>query len=263
MVKNHFVLIHGASYGAWCWYKVSILLKSSGHDVTTLDLAASGINPIQVQDVSSILDYNEPLLTFMESLPSHEKVILVGHSFGGISISLAMERFPHKISVAVFVAAFVISENLTYPDIHQELMRRREKKKDWSMDTKRFFFNGNNNPPTALLFGPKFMESQLFQLSPPEDLTLSLTLVRPFPLFNNEELFLKESKVSKEKNGNVAKVFIISKGDISLIDDLQSWMIERSGPYAEVNEINDSDHMVMFSNPKELSSLLQKIADKY
>ncbi|XP_058745245.1 methyl jasmonate esterase 1-like [Vicia villosa] len=262
-MKNHFVLIHGASYGAWCWYKVATLLKSAGHDVTSLDMAASGINTIQVQDISSILDYNEPLLTFMESLPSHEKVILVGHSFGGISISLAMERFPHKISVAVFVAAFVISENLTYPNILQELMRRREEKKDWSMDTKCFFFNGNNNPPTALLFGPKFMESQMFQLSPHEDLTLSLSLVRPFPLFNNEELFLKESKVSMDKNGRVPKVFIISKDDISLVDDLQTWMIERSGPYAEVNVINDSDHMVMFSKPKELSSLLQQIAYKY
>ncbi|XP_058745246.1 methyl jasmonate esterase 1-like [Vicia villosa] len=263
MVKNHFVLIHGAGYGAWCWYKVSTLLKSVGHDVTSLDLAASGINTKQVQDISSILDYNEPLMTFMESLPSDEKVILVGHSFGGINISMAMERFPHKISVAVFVAAFVISEDLTYPHIVQELVRRRDGKKDWSMDTKRLFFNGNNNPPTALLFGPKYMESQMFQLSPLEDLTLSLSLVRPFPLFNNEELFAKESKVSKDKNGSVAKVFIITKEDISLIDDLQMWMIERSGPYVEVSVINDSDHMAMFSKPKELSSLLQQIADKY
>lgn len=44
MVKNQFVLIHGASYGAWCWYKVSTLLKSAGHDVTALDMASCGIN---------------------------------------------------------------------------------------------------------------------------------------------------------------------------------------------------------------------------
>lgn len=118
----HFVLIHGSSYGAWCWYKVATLLKSADHNVTALDMAASGLNTKQVQHLGSILDYHEPLMTFMESLPSHEKVVLVGHSFGGVSISLAMERFPDKISVAVFVAAFVISENLTYPAIIQEVV---------------------------------------------------------------------------------------------------------------------------------------------
>ncbi|CAL5195317.1 unnamed protein product [Lathyrus oleraceus] len=263
MEKSHFVLIHGVSYGAWCWYNVSTLLKSSGHDVTTLDLAASGINPIQVQNIHSISTYYEPLMTFMESLPSNEKVILVGHSFGGISISLAMERFPHKISVAVFVTAFVLSENLTHPDIIQEFRRRREGEENWSMDTKRFFFDGHNSPPTALLFGPKFMESKMHQLSPPEDLMLALSLVRPFPLFNDEELFLKETKVSMEKNGKVPKIFIICKEDNLIKEDSQRWIIEKSGPFVEVNEINDSDHMVMFSKPKELSSLLQQIADKY
>ncbi|MCD7462970.1 hypothetical protein HAX54_049694 [Datura stramonium] len=37
----------------------------------------------------------------------HEKVILVGHSLGGFAISKAMEIFPEKISVAVFVTALM------------------------------------------------------------------------------------------------------------------------------------------------------------
>ena len=43
--EMHFVLIHGACHGAWCWYKVATLLKSSGHKVIALDVAASGIHP--------------------------------------------------------------------------------------------------------------------------------------------------------------------------------------------------------------------------
>jgi pimeloyl-ACP methyl ester carboxylesterase len=117
-----FVLIHGGSHGAWCWYKVATMLKSAGHNVTTVELTASGINPIQVQDIHSISKYYEPLMTFMESLPPNEKVILVGHSLGGVSTSVAMEKFPHKISVAVFVTAYVLSQNLTYPAILQEVV---------------------------------------------------------------------------------------------------------------------------------------------
>jgi len=117
----NFVLIHGGSHGAWCWYKVATMLKSAGHNVTTIELAASGINPIQVQEIHSISKYYEPLMTFMESLPPKEKVILVGHSLGGVSTSVAMEKFPQKISVAVFVTAYVLSQNLSYPVVLQEV----------------------------------------------------------------------------------------------------------------------------------------------
>ncbi|XP_021286325.1 methylesterase 3-like [Herrania umbratica] len=44
----------------------------------------------------------------MASLPLEEKVI-VGHCLGGLAISQAMERFPEKISVAVFVATIALA----------------------------------------------------------------------------------------------------------------------------------------------------------
>lgn len=105
--KKHFVLVHGACHGAWCWFKLKPLLESFGHRVTALDLAASGINPKQLHQLRTFADYTYPLLEFMASIPLHEKVILVGHSFGGMSLALAMEKFPEKILVAVFLTAFM------------------------------------------------------------------------------------------------------------------------------------------------------------
>ncbi|XP_021809465.1 putative inactive methylesterase 20 isoform X2 [Prunus avium] len=112
--KKHFVLVHGAGHGAWCWYKLSALLISAGHHVTALDLAASGDNPKQINQVHCFADYVEPLIEFMESLPPEDRVILVGHSMGGASISIAMERFPEKISVAVFATAVMPGPTLSY-----------------------------------------------------------------------------------------------------------------------------------------------------
>ncbi|KAF2305843.1 hypothetical protein GH714_008327 [Hevea brasiliensis] len=89
---KHFVLIHGSCHGAWSWYKIVALLKSSGHNVTAVDLGASGIDLQQVSNLRSISDYHRPLMELMASLPAHEKVILVGHSLGGLAISQAMER---------------------------------------------------------------------------------------------------------------------------------------------------------------------------
>ncbi|KAK4269859.1 hypothetical protein QN277_022961 [Acacia crassicarpa] len=257
--KKHFVLIHGAGHGAWCWYKVATLLRSEGHNVTTVDLAASGLNPKQVNQIRSISDYYEPLMALMESVSATEKVILVGHSLGGISTSVAMEKFPHKISVAVFATAGVLSESLPYPAILSEISRRNAS----SMDTQFFFGDGPTKPPTATLFGPKFMATRMYQLSPLEDVTLALTLVRPVPIYNDVALLAKETTVTSSRNGRVPKIYIISKDDDSLTEDFQNWMIQRSLPFDDIKVIEGSDHMVMFSQPAKLTSHLLQIAGMY
>lgn len=43
----------------------------------------------------------------MATVPPEEKVVLVGHSLGGMNIALAMEKFPEKVSVSVFLTAFM------------------------------------------------------------------------------------------------------------------------------------------------------------
>ena len=106
-MKRHYVLVHGACHGAWSWYKLKPLLESAGQQVTALDLAASGINAKQIQDVQTFSKYSEPLLDFLALLPPNEKVVLVGHSLAGLNLALAMDKFPEKIAVAVFFSAFL------------------------------------------------------------------------------------------------------------------------------------------------------------
>ncbi|KAL5557144.1 hypothetical protein UlMin_039380 [Ulmus minor] len=130
--KKHFVLVHGACHGAWCWYKLKPRLESAGHRITAIDLLASSINTKKIQDVRSMSEYSQPLLELISSIPSHEKVILVGHCLGGLSLALAMENFPHKILVC------------------------------------RFLDGSTEGPLTLLVVGPKFLSSKAFQLSPIE-----------------------------------------------------------------------------------------------
>ncbi|KAI5352355.1 PREDICTED: salicylic acid-binding 2 [Prunus dulcis] len=81
LMQKHFVLVHGACHGSWCWYKIKPRLESAGHRVTALDLAASRINTKAIQDVHSLAEYSEPLLEFIASLGPEEKVILGEHQF--------------------------------------------------------------------------------------------------------------------------------------------------------------------------------------
>lgn len=254
---KHFVLVHGGLHGAWCWYKVANHLKSAGHNVTTLDMAACGVNPKPMQAVHSVSEYHEPLMTFMASLPPKEKVILVGHSLGGLSVSIAMEKYPKKISVAVFITATVVSQNLTFAAYIQERIRRSA-----SINLDNFFIlDEANKAPILTSLGIELLASRFYQLSSAQDLTLAYSLVRPLPNFRSDvKLLTKQTVVTKNKNGRVSKVYIISQKDNLNIEDFQRWIIESTGPYAEIKVIKDSDHMVMFSKPKKLSSELLKIA---
>ncbi|KAK8462020.1 hypothetical protein SEVIR_1G131500v4 [Setaria viridis] len=103
--QHHFVLIHGVCHGAWCWYRVATALEAVGHRVTALDMAGCGASPGRGEEVASFEEYSRPLLEVVAVLPEGEKAVLVAHSFGGQSLALAMETYPEKVAVAVFVTA--------------------------------------------------------------------------------------------------------------------------------------------------------------
>jgi pimeloyl-ACP methyl ester carboxylesterase len=103
--RHHFLLVHGLCHGAWCWYKVATALESAGHRVTALDLPACGASPLRADEVRSFEEYSRPLLRAAAAAPPGEKFVLVGHSFGGHNLALAMEAHPEKVAVAAFVSA--------------------------------------------------------------------------------------------------------------------------------------------------------------
>uniref|UniRef100_A0A0E0FYG1 AB hydrolase-1 domain-containing protein n=1 Tax=Oryza nivara TaxID=4536 RepID=A0A0E0FYG1_ORYNI len=164
--SKHFILVHGLCHGAWCWYKVVTMLRSEWHRVTALDLAASGVHPARIDEVHSFEEYSQPLLDAVAEAPAGERLILVGHSFGGLSIALAMERFPEKIAVAVFVAAAVpcVGKHI---GIIPELIREKAPK-DMLLDSKMIPINNKQGPGTAILLGPNFLAEKGYPLSPAE-----------------------------------------------------------------------------------------------
>jgi pimeloyl-ACP methyl ester carboxylesterase len=72
---NHFVLVHGGGFGAWCWYKTIALLEEGGFKVTAIDLAGSGIHSFDTNGVTSLSQYVKPLTDFLDKLADGEKVL--------------------------------------------------------------------------------------------------------------------------------------------------------------------------------------------
>ncbi|PON54018.1 Methyl esterase [Parasponia andersonii] len=255
---KHFVLVHGTCHGAWCWYKLISLLKLAGnHRVTSLDLGASGVSPKQLEEVSSVYDYVQPLMEFMALLPHDQKVILVGHSYAGLCISLAMESFPQKISVAVFLTAYLPNYNSPPGVLIQEFFKRIALES--ILDCQITY---QEERPISVIFGPEYMRTKMYPHSKLEDLELAKLLVRPSGLFLDD--FTKDGLLTEAKFGSVNRVFIVCEEDEVMKEEFQRWMIGNNPTLNEedVMLIRGADHMVMISKPKELCQCLTNVAEK-
>ncbi|KAD2804979.1 hypothetical protein E3N88_38356 [Mikania micrantha] len=117
---SHIVLVHRGGFGAWCWYKIIAVLEECKFRVTAIDLTGSGIDLFDTNSIKSLSQYVTPLTDFLEKLADGEKVILVGHEFGGAGISYAMELFPSKLAKAIFIAASMLKSGQSNFDMFSQ-----------------------------------------------------------------------------------------------------------------------------------------------
>ncbi|GJN14193.1 hypothetical protein PR202_gb00984 [Eleusine coracana subsp. coracana] len=256
---HHFVLVHGLCHGAWCWYKAATLLRAAGHAVSALDMAGCGAHPARLADVRCFEEYSRPLLDFVAALPPGERAVLVAHSHGGYSVALAAERFPEKVAAAVFVTASLPAVGRSMAAATDEFVAEEP---DFFLDTKLLEQENPEIPGNPVIFGPRFMAQKLYQLSPAEDLTLGLSLVRPANRFNDDALMRDEKLLTEKGYGSVRRVFVLVEDDLGIPAEFQRHMIAQSpGVEVETMAAGGADHMAMLSQPQELADLLVRIAD--
>jgi pimeloyl-ACP methyl ester carboxylesterase len=119
-----FVLVHGAWHSAAHWNPVVARLVDLGHRAVAVDLPGSGLRAAYppsylrgdfaafATEASPIrhvrlADYAAAVVGEVERAARHGKVTLVGHSFGGLTITLVGERVPHLVRRLVYVTAYV------------------------------------------------------------------------------------------------------------------------------------------------------------
>uniref|UniRef100_A0A0E0FUA1 AB hydrolase-1 domain-containing protein n=1 Tax=Oryza nivara TaxID=4536 RepID=A0A0E0FUA1_ORYNI len=254
---KHLVLVHGACIGGWTYFKVATRLRSAGYRVTAPDLGASGVDPRPLREVPTFRDYTAPLLGLLGSLPPGEKVVLVGHSLGGINVALAAELFPDKIAAAVFLCAFMPDHTSRPSHVLEKFIEG--KWLDW-MDTEFKPQDAEGKLPTSMLFGPQIAQERLMQLCSPEDVTLAGSLLRMSSMFVED--LQKQQPFTEGRYGSVRKVYVVVNQDLAIPEGFQRWMIGNS-PVDEVKEIDAADHLVMLSRPDELARCLADIAESY
>ncbi|KAH6791232.1 methyl esterase 11 [Perilla frutescens var. frutescens] len=249
---NHFVLVHGGGFGAWCWYKTIALLEESGFKVTAVDLTGSGIHSFDTNNIKSLSQYVKPLTDFMEKLTDEEKVILVGHDFGGTCISYTMELFPAKVSKAVFLAAAMLTSGQSALDIFSDKVDSNELMRQAQVF---LYANGNDQPPTAIDFDKSILRDLLFNQSPTKDVALASVSMRPIPF----SPVLEKLSLSETNHGSVRRYYIETLEDNAIPIAVQESMINKSPP-EQVFLLKGADHSPFFSKPQALHKHLVEIS---
>ena len=99
-----YLLVHGGGWGGNCWSQVAVCLRDRGHEVFTPTLTGLGerahlASPdtdldTHINDIVGLLEYYDL-----------RRVILVGHSYGGMVVTGAADRCIDRISHLVFLDA--------------------------------------------------------------------------------------------------------------------------------------------------------------
>ena len=131
--KAVFVLIHGAWHNHSVWDRVTPILKANGFAALTLDLPGAGVNAIAPTslkrspfDPAAFAAERSPVagvtqaertqavvaLVKEAASISDGRVVLVGHSAGGMTISAVAEQVPNLLLAAVYLAGFMVPNGM-------------------------------------------------------------------------------------------------------------------------------------------------------
>ena len=107
--RTTFVLVHGAWGGGWDWWTVDSMLTSRGHRVERVTLTGLG-ERVHLASPSIGLETHVTDVVNRIEWERLSDVVLVGHSYGGVIVTLAADRIPERLRRVVYIDA-IIPEN--------------------------------------------------------------------------------------------------------------------------------------------------------
>ena len=235
---THFVLVHGAWHGGWCWKRVAPLLRAQGQEVFAPTLTGGGetahlANPsiglqTHIEDICGLIEREEI-----------DDIVLVGHSYGGMVITGVAERLHNRIASIVYLDAFV-------PENGQSLMSLAapERSRDMMMNAIAHGDGWQVPPPAPSYFG---VRSQA-------DADWIIRQCTPQALLT----FMQPVKAAGEWKSIKRKLYIRAAGH-PLPTFARFGDALRNDPQWTYREVS-CGHEVMIEQPQELAGMLLELA---
>lgn len=272
-----FVFIHGAWHNHHTWDKVVPLLADRGYASVAIDLPGAGTHAARPRsfaqrplDAAAFATEPSPNAAVTQTqrndaamLAVHEavrkgngKVVLVGHSLGGVTVSQLGEREPDLLHAVVYLAAVMLpagmtaagtltGESMSGGQLQSLLMADPEEVGAFRLDTasvnddyvgrvkETFYRDVDDDDFKAILSG----------LHPDEP----------------AQVFTVPSPVTKEHFGRVPRHYIRLTEDLTVLieaqDEMIRWVDEQMGNATRVHSMKAS-HSPFLSMPEALADIL-------
>jgi pimeloyl-ACP methyl ester carboxylesterase len=237
-----FVIVHGAFQTADSWTAVADALRAAGHTAIAVNLPGRDAEGEAAKAVT-LAQYAETVEDVVQQ--QAEPVILVGHSFGGMTISLVAEAMPDRISKLIYVAAYV-------PVSGDTMQALAGSDSDNGFTAESFVIAPDYAFATILPAD----QVRLFidDGTPDQQATVTSAMVRE-PLGP----IATPVEVTEAAFGAVAKAYVLTALDATVSPTLQSMMIDRAAITQTVTL--QTGHSPQASQPENLAAALIEMAD--
>ncbi|MDY8137203.1 alpha/beta hydrolase [Aquimarina sp. 2201CG5-10] len=239
--KQTYVLVHSAWLGAWQWSEVTAKLEEQGHTVITPDLPGHGNDKTPPVDIT-MNDYVKTITDILDN--QQQSVVLVGHSFNGITISRVAELRPEKVKSLVYLAAFLVPNGGSFISAAQTV--------EGSKVVENFYLSDNK---TYALIKEEELQSAFAHDIPKENFDAA----KPYIVQEPAAPLMYELEITSENFGRTPKYYIECTEDRAIPIEVQRAMYD--GKVKKAYSIHSS-HTPNFSQPDKVASILLEIGSK-
>jgi pimeloyl-ACP methyl ester carboxylesterase len=233
-MAKHFVLLHGAWHGGWCWDGVVKALEEAGHTAEAPTTPGH-----QAKDDRSGIrfeDYVEAIVRVLEQQPA--PVVLVGHSSAGFMMQAAAPKASGKISQLIFHNAFILPDgkcqfDLVPPEVAEGMTAAAKA-----------------SPDSCVPIDEGFVRGALMQDASEEIQDALIGRLVPQPI----SLFTTPVSTGAFDALDIPKTVLFCKDDASLPPGAYLGMAQGLGEH-DVIEL-EGGHETLFINPEALAGAL-------
>jgi pimeloyl-ACP methyl ester carboxylesterase len=237
-VSKHFVLIHGAWHGGWCWDGVIKALNKIGHTAEAPTMP--GHHPEDDRTSISLDSYVNKIVEVLRR--QIQPVILVGHSSAGFLLQSAAPKAFEKIERLIFHNACILADGMAQFDIVPPEMAE-------AMTAAAGISSDNSVPVLEDLVRGALMAGEPIEL---QDALLKRLTPQPLALFTTKVSTTAFQKLT------TPRTVLLCKDDRVLPVEVYLEMAKNLGEF-DLVEI-EGGHETLFLNAEALAQALAKAA---